>query len=312
MSNPPLLGRELPGFIRDLLGSAPKVGEGLNSWLFRVARLLHPYRHDSDIIAVIEAATHGTHIRAGEIERTVENSETAAWRPGEPVSRTEFARSKWPKCDTARRNQIIREGPSAVELCDYSPRWFEAGEPGIVAEILEILFSTHAIPDPLVCIGESKSFFATKPLSLWLDDQNLSANALIVPSPMSKCVGVAKAGNNSEHCLDNTGDRRFVVIEFDEGSADDQAALLWHFAEYVALSLVVHSGRRSLQGWFYCEGIVETDVRRFMDYAVSLGADEKMWTRCQFARLPGGQRDNGARQNVFYFDPASMQQTEPK
>ena len=33
---------DLPQFVRDLLASPPKRGEGLNLWLFRTARVLHP------------------------------------------------------------------------------------------------------------------------------------------------------------------------------------------------------------------------------------------------------------------------------
>ncbi len=39
------------------------------------------------------------------------------------------------------------------------------------------------------------------------------------------------------------------------------------------------------------------------DYAVSLGADHKLWSRSQFVRMPDGLRDNGKRQVVFYFNP---------
>ena len=34
---PPLLNRQLPGFIRELLGSAPQVGQGVDKWVYRVA-----------------------------------------------------------------------------------------------------------------------------------------------------------------------------------------------------------------------------------------------------------------------------------
>jgi hypothetical protein len=47
------------------------------------------------------------------------------------------------------------------------------------------------------------------------------------------------------------------------------------------------------------------DLKAFMDYAVSLGADKATWTRSQFVRMPDGTRDNGKRQTPYYFDPGT-------
>ena len=53
--NPPTL----PQFVRDLLASPPLRGGGLNNWFYRVARVLHPFRDDGDIIELLRAATAG-------------------------------------------------------------------------------------------------------------------------------------------------------------------------------------------------------------------------------------------------------------
>jgi len=42
----------------------------------------------------------------------------------------------------------------------------------------------------------------------------------------------------------------------------------------------------------------------FMQYAVSLGADESIWTPSQFTRMPDGLRDGSKRQTVFFFNPS--------
>ena len=44
-------------------------------------------------------------------------------------------------------------------------------------------------------------------------------------------------------------------------------------------------------------------MKEFMGDAVSLGADKATWTKCQFVRMPGGKRDNGANQAIIYFNP---------
>src|SRR5260370_36998245 len=52
-------------------------------------------------------------------------------------------------------------------------------------------------------------------------------------------------------------------------------------------------------------GTDKTDVelRPFMDYAVSLGADHATWLRSQFVRLTDGLRQNGKRQITYDLDP---------
>jgi hypothetical protein len=126
--------------------------------------------------------------------------------------------------------------------------------------------------------------------------------ALIVPSPMSAVEGVTKEGKPSKHTLSNTGDRRFLICEFDTGTADEHAALLIHLAGYAPLVCAVHSGGKSLHGWFYVHGQSDAKVEKFFRYAVSLGADPMTWTKSQFVRMPDGRRDNGQRQTVFFLN----------
>jgi hypothetical protein len=127
--------------------------------------------------------------------------------------------------------------------------------------------------------------------------------------------------------LGNVGARRFLVAEFDmtpksefwgpliqkwekkEISVfDAQAALLVDLATNpglrVPLACVVHSGNKSLQGWFYVQGFEDERILPFFQRAVGLGADKATGTRCQLVRLPGGLRENGRRQEVVYLNPA--------
>jgi hypothetical protein len=131
----------------------------------------------------------------------------------------------------------------------------------------------------------------------------LASLALIVPSPMTAQTGYTRENKVSEHSLENTGPRRFLVIEQDRGSIDEQAAVLLHFAERAPLVLAVHSGSKSIHGWFYCEGQPEEKLHRFMWYFVNLGADNTTWSPSQFVRMPDGLRENRKRQAVYYFNP---------
>jgi hypothetical protein len=143
--------------------------------------------------------------------------------------------------------------------------------------------------------------FATRRRKTWRG--RMADLQVIVPNPMTQRIGLTQEGRESEHTLSNTGPRRFLVIEFDSGSIDDHAALLIHLIGRAPMVLGVHSGGKSLHGWFYCADQPEEPWRQFMNCAVSLGADPATWTRSQFVRMPDGIRENGKRQGVYWFNP---------
>jgi hypothetical protein len=286
--------KELPRFVRDLLACPPPRGSGLNLWFYRVARVLHPYRADHEIISLLHAATAGERVKHGEIERAVERSRATGWQPGQPAALARVP--AWPRINAEQREAITATGFGLVDAWEVSPVRFEA-DASHTEEVIDALFPGN----PLLCVGQSNANFATKPHEEWRD--RLGKMQFIVPSPMSARTGITQDGKESEHCLANTGPRRFLVIEQDNGTVDEQAAVLLHLAERAPLALVVHSGGKSLHGWFYCAEQPEDRLRRFMRYAVSLGADPAMWTRSQFARMPDATRDNGDRQTVYFFRP---------
>lgn len=297
-----MIETDLPSFVRDILASVPTAGEGVNNWLFRAARVLHAYRSESEIIAILEVSAFGCGrpLKPGEIERAVQNSKTCAYQPGHrPADHRHVA--KWPNVNTEQVEAIAAQGMSGYDLWEQSPVRFTSGQPQ-TSLIIDALFPG----DPLLCVGKSNSVFATRPRSIWA--HRLSSMQLIVPSPMSARTGLTKDGRESEHTLENTGPRRFLVVEFDQGDTDTHAALLWHLAQketekHAPLALVVHSGSKSLHGWFYCVGQSDERLLSFMRYAVSLGADKATWTRSQFVRVPDGTRANGNRQGVLFFNP---------
>jgi hypothetical protein len=63
--------KELPQFIRDLLSSLPRAGDGVNRYLFRLARVLHPYRSEGEIHDLLRAITFdcGRIVTEQEIQR---------------------------------------------------------------------------------------------------------------------------------------------------------------------------------------------------------------------------------------------------
>ena len=287
----------LPQFVRDLLASPPHRGGGLNLWLYKVARVLHPFRDANQIIELLKAATAGEQVKHGEIERAVERSKATAWQPGQAPQPTISA---WPKLNKEKREAITRKGGGLVDLWEASPVRLEDNE-SHTEKIIDILFPCAC----LLCAGRSNSDFETKSRMEWRGE--LSKLALIVPSPMTARSGKTQEGKESAHTLESTGPRRFLVIEQDLGDADEQAAILLHLEEcYAPLAVAVHSGSKSIHGWFYCLGQPEEKLHAFMRYCVSLGADPATWTRSQFVRMPDGTRENGKQQTVYWLNPRAL------
>ena len=288
---------ELPLFVRDMLASLPRAGEGVNLYLYRLARVLHPYRSESDIIDTLRAVTAGCGrvVTEKEIKRAVENSRAAAWTPGQEAP--ERATPPWPTINYEQREAVIASmGMGLVDLWEVSPVRFE--DNGSHTEmIIDVLFPGNR----LLCVGKSNTVFATQSREEWRGE--MSAVQFIVPNPMTAKTGRTQDGKVSEHTLENTDPRRFLIIEQDTGTVDEQAAVLLYLAERAPLALAVHSGSKSIHGWFYCQGQPEESLLRFMRYAVTLGADRATWTRSQFVRMPDGTREGGNRQAVYFFNP---------
>jgi hypothetical protein len=154
-----------------------------------------------------------------------------AWKPGEVLNQPKI--SAWPALDKDKRAKIIGKPAGLPELLGARP--FTDDVPH-TEEIIDALFPG----DPLLCCGASKMKFETRPRSDWRG--GLARLQLIVPSPMSAKFGVTKGGKKSQHTLSNTGPRRFLVIEQDSGSLDEQAAVLRHFASEEGIRAVTGRG----------------------------------------------------------------------
>jgi hypothetical protein len=283
----------LPRWAADIIANPPKSGEGFHRWLFRAAHALWKCgREEYEIKALLENAanTCGRCVTEREIEDALRNSRTAAFQSAH------FQQRRWPAVNIEQRDAIIRDGGGLVDLWEISPIRFEDKGPH-TEDIIDQLFPA----DSFLCCGKSHSEFDTKPREQWRGQ--LSELQLIVPNAMSAMTGITRDGRISKHALSNTGPRFFLIIEFDTGTADDHAALLLHLAERAPLALAVHSGAKSLHGWFYCRGRTDARLESFIRYAVSLGADAATWTPSQFVRMPDGMRENGQGQAVYFFNP---------
>jgi hypothetical protein len=191
----------------------------------------------------------------------------------------------WPKVNDEQVEAIAQHGMRVWDFWTASPSPMRADE-SRADEVIDILFPGN----PWLCAGQSARVFRTQRREKWRGE--LRNYSLIVPSPMTSETGLTKNGHKSCHTLSNTGPRRFLIIEADQGNLDQQAAVIGQLGAYAPLAAVVFSGSKSLHSWFFCGKTSEEKLLRFMRYAVSLGADKKMWLPSQFCRMPDGHRSD--------------------
>jgi len=324
MSRPYTTNRRLPRFAEEMLANCPTSGAGVHNWLFRIARVLHLFFPNKDeMAAVIKAACAGCgrDVPESEVASAIVNSEACAWQPRErseshrqpqqPLGNREPiaqpSRHSWPARNEEQIEAVVvaSEVTGLADLWEASPIRIDWEEP-MTEWLIDALFPGN----PLLCTARDlKTDYGTGNREDWRGE--LADQQFIVPSPMKALWGLRKQdGKKSLRTLDNTGPRRYLVVEFDQGAADAHAAVLWHLGRLAPLVIAVHSGNKSLHGWFHCAGADEAKQLRFMRYAVSLGADPATWTRCQFVRMPDGlRRRTGAapvRQRVYHFNPHNL------
>lgn len=283
----------LPRWASDILHAAPTRGDGLNRWLMRGAIALRRCgRDETEIVNELQIATAGEAVKPGEIERAVERS-TAYLTNGAAAK----PQKKWPDLDSDLRQKTIDATPGVGEAALWETSPYRLLDDGPDTEaLIDSLFPA----DALLCCAGALHAAKTRPRDNWRGE--LGRQQFIVPSPMSALRGLTQDGRSSARCLGNTGPRRFLVVEQDTGTADEQAAILLHLAERAPLALALFSGGKSLHGWFACKDASDQTLTAFFRDACRLGADPATWTRCQMVRMPEARRDNGNRQRVLFFN----------
>ena len=108
---------ELPQFVRDLLASPPQAGEGIHSYLFRLARVLHPWREEDVIADLLRANTAdcGRVVPESEIQAAVQNSRGVAWQPGRQHTPLHTP-GTWPPIDKEQLRKEVLDGIALVDL----------------------------------------------------------------------------------------------------------------------------------------------------------------------------------------------------
>lgn len=200
----------------------------------------------------------------------------------------------WQSKATERIHQELQtRAQDLVEMSDVCPDDIDQ------RALIECLF-----PDPngLVCIGRNIHEFATGTLA---EHQQLDQAQFIIPCYMTAREGITKAGKASCRAQAITGERRFIVLDFDEPPSDHHPSIIHWLMGTRAPVLVISSGNKSLHAWYATE-IPERDAQ-FWQLAIMAGADPALRrNHAQAVRLPMGTRDNGSRQNIVYFNPNNL------
>ena len=205
----------LPEFIHKMVEKPPAAGEGAHNFLFDLARVLHPWRTDSQITDILfdYAETCGRYVPDREIADAIDDSRGYAWEPGTPgipiqAAKTRQRRPPWAPVDQNLLRNICLEGIALVDLWEASPIRFEDTHT-YTEEIIEALFPG----DPWLCCALTEYDFATRRREEWRGQ--LSSRAFLVPSPMLSKTGLTKDGKVSEHTQVAVGPRQFLVVECD-------------------------------------------------------------------------------------------------
>jgi hypothetical protein len=290
---------------------------------------------EREIFALLKEKTRscGRPVKDSELAHQIRSSRRTAWCPRNPQLFTHGEElhynvklppesPTWPQPDLELIDQIISEGFHLGELRQYSPVKFEPDCLPHSEEIFDAIWPGN----PLLCCGKDVYTFTTRRREVWRG--SLHRYPYTVPNPQLTVKGLTQDGKQSEHTLEATAARIYQVVEFDfaefapDGTTETNltpfvrkwkangitildacAAILLHLSVARDLVLVVHSGGKSLHGWYACFDLHEKNNRQFFEYATRLGADPRTWLRSQFVRMPDGIRDNGKRQSVYYFDP---------
>ena len=295
----------------DLLLDPPV--EGIHGWIFgRAIFLRNRYDYTSqETVEIIQAKIDRSNLRRvvefREILDSVQNaySHRNDIETSIPLLRNQNDivqfKEEWPESmplpkipkDRRKISDIIRErGPWEIQqIISESPISIS----GLNSrEVLSYLFDK----EDLLCTGVVSRFNVSKLSKI------KSFAEQIVPNPNRKKLARTKNGRLSGHCRAAVGKRKFLVIEFDDEKLlhNQQSSLIRYLNKFVGgdLRMIVNSGGKSLHAWFKASKD-EVLNWKFMNLAVSIGADPRMWLPEQFARTPNALRSNGNTQQCLFL-----------
>ena len=272
----------------------PPPPSGINLWMLSSARKCRNAGYSTSQAEMMIYTYNGQARRpfkANEVRRAISRAYETELAPIQQI--------KKPKQEWQPVKTMTSKAKPFLQRVTEDHLWYASPwtcDDGLTQEI--ILRELFPDPDGLICVGKSAFEFKTAKLA---DIKGLEHCQFIVPCYMTKIKGLTQDGKESEHCLDNCGERRFCVCDFDEPKSEDHPTIIWYLAKFYHLTMALSSGGKSLHAWFE---VAKDEEESFWKLAISLGADPAlMRNRSSFVRIPLGKRDNGNLQRIIHFNP---------
>lgn len=284
---------EIPNFFDRWLKSPWRAGDGLHSDIFTAANYLleSGFSEEQTLDAIRSAALHVD-------ERSVPDRELVSAVKYALAKKQGLIESspKWEKSDQIFMSEVVRNHPVDLDFYRDTIRNLEQNPSSFLPHLFRM--------DELVCAASDTWNSDTMTRDEIVEISKSYRLEFVVPSAMTAKVGTTLDGRESPHTKSNTGPRIYQVVEFDQATVSDQFSFHSFLSTKFPLVLILHSGGKSVHGWYLVEGQEEHKVREFFNLACVLGADKKTWSPTQFVRMPGGYNNKHLKkQQVAYFQP---------
>lgn len=274
--------------LAELLANPPETGAGRHHWLFEVAAKLIRQGADPEEVRL----------------RLEKLAFDLGWHDRIKQIRTDIAKIlSQPEYRKPERRMRLPDACEAERFLRFShPPLFPASPAGVsTRDALAALYR----PGELICVSKDTFSATVQRLEDILDIA--PSLEFIVANPMRSEHGRTGTGEISARTKANaTTDaaRRYVILEFDtRETVEEQAAVLSSISTPAApLVMAVHSGGKSVHGWYYVKNISMSQRECLFMFGAYLGADRSLWDPCKLVRMPGGTRVNGAKQEILYAD----------
>jgi hypothetical protein len=132
----------------------------------------------------------------------------------------------------------------------------------------------------------------------------------IIANPLTGRVAKTRDGKDSFRCDASVAAFRFVTVEFDNRTREEQLAFWSSAIELLPVVALIDSGGKSIHGWIRLESVATLEQWDFTVkqefYArrlVPLGVDRSCSNASRLSRLPGHFRaDKGRWQRLLYLN----------
>jgi hypothetical protein len=210
------------------------------------------------------------------------------------VLRRQNEETEWLKAGAIARDRILKSPWTCEEIERDSPSPIPQ-EPSAQAAAILRLYA----PGDIVWIGDLHDSGSPRharhfrPSSEWLQGP-------MPPGPRISQTTFRKGVVS--RCARTVRKRPFLVVESDTLTLGEQGALLRLLRKTLTLRAVVHTGGRSLHGWFECPA--PTLFRHLRHFLVAVGADPALFNPVQPVRMPGWPRsDSGELPRLIFLCP---------